>query len=422
MTDKIGVVLKGYPRLSETFIAQEIRELERAGFDLELISLRHPTDKSVHPVHREITAPSHYLPEYLHDETRRVFSAWRIARRLPGYRRALRKFAADLIRDPSRNRVRRFGQALVLAAEYGQRLDFLYVHFLHTPASVVRYASIMTGIPFAISAHAKDIWTIPAWEMAEKLADCAWCVTCTKKGHAELQANAGDPSKVHLVYHGIDLSRFASSGTASGLDGSNTGAPVHILAVGRAVAKKGLDTLLEALALLPGGFAWRFTHVGGGPLRTDLIAQAQRLGIAEKCEFAGALPQEDVLVTYRSSDFFVLPCRIDTTGDRDGLPNVIMEAQSQGLAVITTPVSGAPELIEEGVNGLFVDPDEPSRLAEAIEKLGRDPALRTRMGAAGQHRLRTDFDHRTAIGGLIGLLSSALGRGEVKARKAELPL
>ena len=416
MTEKIGVVLKGYPRLSETFIAQEIRELERAGFDLELISLRHPTDKRVHPVHREIAAPAFYLPEYLHEEPRRVFAAWRVARRLPGYRRALRVFLADLRRDRTRNRWRRFGQAMVLAAEFGDRLGFLYVHFLHTPGSVARYASIMTGIPFAISAHAKDIWTIPDWEKSEKLDDCEWCVTCTKKGHAELSAHASNPAKVHLVYHGIDLSRFPATPRRFARDGTKADDPVRIIAVGRAVAKKGLDTLLEALALLPADFSWRLTHIGGGPLRAELVAQANRLGIGDKCEFAGALPQEAVLDAYRASDFFVLPCRIDADGDRDGLPNVVMEAQSQGLAVVTTPVSGAPELIEDGVNGVFVEPDAPAELARAIERLGRTPDLRSRMGGAGQKRLHAQFDHHGAIEGLLSLMSSAVSR---KSRKPE---
>src|SRR4051812_49350476 len=137
---RVAVVLKGWPRLSETFIAQEIAGLEARGVALEIWSLRRPTDRAHHPVHDRVAARTVYLPEYLKDDPRRVFAGWRVARRLPGYAEARRKFLADLRRDPTANRVRRWGQALVLAAELPASIDQLYAHFLHTPASVTRYA------------------------------------------------------------------------------------------------------------------------------------------------------------------------------------------------------------------------------------------------------------------------------------------
>ncbi|HKS89706.1 MAG TPA: colanic acid biosynthesis glycosyltransferase WcaL, partial [Stellaceae bacterium] len=158
---RVAFVLKGYPRLSETFIAQEILALERRGLAIDIVSLRHPTDRATHPVHGRIAAPVLYLPEYLKDEPRRVWASWRRARRLAGYRAARRQWLADLIRDPTPNRIRRFGQALVLAAEIGADVRHLHAHFLHTPASVTRYAALMRGLPWSVSAHAKDIWTIP---------------------------------------------------------------------------------------------------------------------------------------------------------------------------------------------------------------------------------------------------------------------
>lgn len=408
MSNRIGVVLKGYPRLSETFIAQEILELERAGFDLELISLRHPTDTARHPVHEEISAPAHYLPEYLHEEPGRVWRAWRVARKLPGYNKALRAFLADLRRDFTRNRLRRFGQALVLAAEYAPRLDFLYVHFIHTPASVARYAALMTGRKFAVSAHAKDIWTTPGWELAEKLDDCSWCVTCTESGRDELASHASDPAKVHLVYHGIDLSRFPGGQRNQSRDGSDGDDPVRIVTVGRAVAKKGIDTLISALGQLPDNLHWRWTHIGGGPLRKKLIRQVEELGLVKQCHFAGALPQAEVLRAYRESDLFVLPCRVDESGDRDGLPNVMMEAQSQGLPIITTPVSAIPELVEDGKNGVFVPVDDVNMLARALAELIQNPGKRSKLGDEGERRVRTQFDHKKAITGLIDIMPASL--------------
>jgi glycosyltransferase involved in cell wall biosynthesis len=409
---RIGVVLKGYPRLSETFIAQEILELQRAGFDLEIISLRRPTDRGVHPVHREITAPVEYLPEYLHEEPLRVLAAWRRARRLPGYRAARAAFMADLRRDFTRNRIRRFGQGLVIAAEFAPRLAFLYAHFLHTPASAARYGAIMAGLRYAISAHAKDIWTTPDWEIREKLAECEWCVTCTQGGTDELRRHAQGAGKVELVYHGIDLSRFPTPRLRPPRDGADPADPIRLLTVGRAVAKKGIDTLLEALKLLPTDLHWRWTHIGGGPLRDQLRRHADRLNLSDRCEFSGGRPQEDVIEAYQQSDLFVLPCRIDATGDRDGLPNVIVEALALGLPVISTPVSGIVELVEDGENGRLVPPDRPEELASAIAELARDPDRRTEFGWVGERTVRAKFDHRKQIGALIEKLRRSLAKAE----------
>ena len=144
---RVAVVLKGWPRLSETFIAQEIAGLEARGVALELWSLRRPTDKARHPVHDRVAGRTCYLPEYLKDDPGRVWRGWLTARRLPGYAAARAKFIADLRHDPTANRARRWGQALVLAAELPGSVESLYAHFLHTPASVTRYTTIMQNLP-----------------------------------------------------------------------------------------------------------------------------------------------------------------------------------------------------------------------------------------------------------------------------------
>jgi glycosyltransferase involved in cell wall biosynthesis len=401
---RVAFVLKGYPRLSETFIAQEIAALEKRGLDIAIVSLRHPSDRARHPVHDRIRAPVLYLPEYLRDEPRRLLAGWRQSRSLPGYGAARRAWLADLARDPTPNRARRWGQALVLAAELPSEIGHLHAHFLHTPASVARYAAMIRGLGWSVSAHAKDIWTIPDWEKRGKLASCAWAVTCTSDGREHLAALAPSPEIVSLAYHGLDFDRFPPSHRAVEAENdSGSVRPVVILSVGRAVAKKGYDDLLEALALLPPGLGWRFVHIGGGALADRLKRQAVRLGIAERIEWRGARAQPDVLAAYREADLFVLAAKVTRDGDRDGLPNVLMEAQSQGLACIATRLPGIAELIEDGATGILVPPCDPPALAEVLAALIRDPARRARLAAAGEARVRRDFDMRCGIDRLAAL-------------------
>lgn len=381
-----AVVVKGWPRLSETFVAQEVLGLEERGLRLLIVSLRHPTDPDRHDLHERIRAAVTYLPEYLHDEPRRVWRGWRIARRLPGYAAAARAFARDLARDPSRHRIRRFGQACVLAAELPPEVRRLYAHFLHTPASVARYAALMTGHPLLLSAHAKDIWTTPVWDKREKLAFARWTTTCTARGAAHLRALAPDAAVLH-VPHGIDLARFTAFPRGPGADGSDPDRPVRLLAVARAVPKKGLDVLLEALALLPSELAWRLEHIGGGPEVTRLRALAARHGLAERITWRGPLAFPEVLQAYRRADLFVLPLRVSRDGDRDGLPNVVVEALSQSLAVIVGDAGSADEVVEDGVTGRLVRSGDAAMLSAAILALARDPDARWAMGRAGRARV-----------------------------------
>jgi glycosyltransferase involved in cell wall biosynthesis len=388
---RVAFVLKGYPRLSETFIAQEIAALERRGLQITIVSLRHPTDARRHAVHQEIRAPLLYLPEYLLREPLRVLRAWRQARQLTTYPKTRRTWFKDLLRDPTPNRIRRFGQALVLAAELPGTVTRLHAHFLHTPASVARYAALLRGLPWSASAHAKDIWTTPPWEKREKLASCEWLVTCTASNRDHLAALA-PPGRVELVYHGVDLTRFSPKNPyVSRRDGTSPADPVVILSVARLVEKKGVDVLLEALGRISPALHWQLIHVGDGPLRDRLIRRAEALGLTEKITWRGALTQDELLVEYRSADLFALASRIASDGDRDGLPNVLLEAQSQGLPCVATRVSAIPELVRDGHTGLLVAENDPDALARALEALIVSPGRRQALGVAGQAHVVQTF-------------------------------
>ena len=416
MPGRTAIVVKGYPRLSETFISQEILGLEERGLDIEIVSLRHPTDKHTHPVHNQIKAPVRYLPEYLYQEPRRVWRAWRAMRKLPYYRIVKRTWLQDLRRDRTPNRIRRFGQALVLAHELDSDIDHIHVHFLHTPASVARYAAALTGRSWTVSAHAKDIWTTPEWEKREKLDDADWLVTCSAYARDHLATLDDSGEKVELVYHGLDGDRFPAPPERKPLrDGTDPDDPLRILCVGRAVEKKGHDVMLDALARLPADLNWRLWHIGGGDLRDKLKAQAERLGIADRVVWFGALPQGEVRDRYRKADLFVLASRIGKDGDRDGLPNVLMEAQSQALACVATNVSAIPELIIDGETGVLVPPEDPDALASAISELAVNAERRLFLGSGGEARVRNAFSFNDGVDRIAEKLGAA---GIVSGRDA----
>lgn len=406
---RIAVLVKGWPRLSETFVAQELVALEEAGLELELWSLRHPTDKQQHPLHNKLQAPVNYLPEYLRDEPVRVLrGAARVAIR-QGFWRALGRFFQDYARDRTRNRVRRFGQACVLASEMPDDIRGFYAHFLHTPASVARYAAVIRNLPWSFSAHAKDIWTSEEWDLREKLAPAthgaAFGATCTAFGADHLRALSNGGTPVHLIYHGLDFSRFPDPPKRAP---RTPDAPMTLLSVGRMVEKKGFDRLIDGLALLPASLEWRWVHIGGGELGPSLKARAKTLGISDRIDWQGSRAQPDVVAAMRSADLFVLPSRVAADGDRDGLPNVLMEAALQRLPILSTPVSAIPEFIKTGVHGTLID-DTPQAIAEAIQTLAAAPENAAEMAEAALKRLKTEFAMQPGIDQLADLLREMAG-------------
>ncbi len=404
MTGHIGFILKGYPRLSETFIAQEIASLEARGFQISIYSLRAPTDIQTHPVHDAIKAPVSYLPEYLHDEPARVIKAWRKVRILPGYLAARACFARDGARDVTRNRARRFGQAMVLAAEVPPEVTHFHAHFLHTPASVARYAALITGREWSFSAHAKDIWTIPNWEIEEKLPEALFGATCTRAGADHLNG-LGTPKAgpVDLMYHGIDLARFNPSTELEVGDGA-----LRIISVGRGVPKKGYEHLLEAFAALPPELNWSFEHIGGGPLLDGLKEQSNTLGLASRTTWRGSQPQGEVIDLLGRGDIFVLASTNQPDGDRDGIPNVLAEAMAMGCAVVATDAGAISELITHEQTGLLVPSSDPAEMANAITRLAQDKPLRQHLAHNGQRSVRAGFDSRNWADRLAALFAKRI--------------
>jgi glycosyltransferase involved in cell wall biosynthesis len=411
------VAVKGYPRVSETFVAQELAGLERRGIRLLIASLRHPYDPIRHPVHAAVKAPILYLPEYLRDAPGRVLRGHaRAFRRAPWrYLRAAGAWLADLWRDPTPNRGRRFGQAGVLAAELPAATAHLHAHFLHTPASVTRYAARMRGLGYSLSAHAKDVWTTPARELATKMQEARFTVTCTAQNARRLRQLAPG-AVIDLVYHGLDRELFGPppGRPGSSRDGRDPRDPVRLLAVGRFQAKKGFDVLLDALARTARHVA--LTIVGYGPLEAALKAQAARLGLEGRVVWTGPLDQRAVRDRYRAADLFVLAPRVTPEGDQDGLPNVVVEALSQGLPVVTTRVAAIPEIVVDDENGRLVPPEDPATLAAVLDGLAADPVTRRRLGAAALRTIAQGWDLEGGLTRLHAWLEAALGASDPPIR------
>ncbi len=407
-TAPLAIAVKGWPRLSETFIAQELLALERAGLQFEIWSLRHPTDTKTHPLSDAVQARVRYLPEYLGDAPGRVLRGFGAALTRRQFWAAFAQFLRDLVRDRTRNRVRRFGQACVMARELPMGTRAIYAHFLHTPASVARYTAMLRGIPWSFSAHAKDIWTSPEWELREKLdqatSGAAYGATCTGFGAAHLRSLAAT-TQVDLVYHGLDLSRFPPRPDPAP---RIPDAPFHMISVGRLVEKKGFDNLIDALALLPEALDWHWTHIGGGTLREAMRVRADALGLADRITWRGACDQPEVIEAMRAAHLFVLPSRVATDGDRDGLPNVLMEAASQGLPILSTPVSAIPEFIDNGVHGVLSS-DTPEALAQHMTELAADPAKAQGYADAAHARLHAEFTMQPGIDQLAQRLRNVMG-------------
>ena len=395
----LGMILKGYPRISETFIANEIYRLEQLGIPVHIFSMRHPRESFSHAVIDCIRARVDYLPtELFEDFPRLFFPTAMLAVRRPG------KFLAALARASERfNRTRNLGtlkhllQAGYLAGRLLPRCPevvHLHAHFAHSPSSVALFTSMLSGLQFSFTAHAKDVYTSNPAQLKEKIDLASLVVTCTRYNKKYLQELAGATStKIHCVYHGIDLKlfRFPEQRRAPS-------PPYRILSVARLTEKKGLTTILDALARLKNsGVDFEYTLIGDGDDKDQVMAQLFCLGLQDHCRFLGTRTHREVVREFERADLFVLGCRVAVSGDRDGIPNVLVESLAMGLPAVGTTVSALPEILHDGRTGLLVAPEDPGAMAAAILRLLSDGELRARIMRQGQQLVQEDFDNRRLI-------------------------
>lgn len=403
----LAIIVKGYPRLSETFVARELEALERRGLAFSLHALRKPAPDARLTQYR-LGTHCRYLPEYLHRAPLAALGALARAARLEGFGRALLALQDDFRRDPSRARIRRFGQACLFASDRTGQVRHIHCHFAHSPASVARYAALMLGASYSISAHAKDVWTDPAWDLTNKLRGARFVTTCNKAAFERLQSLVPD-ADIRLIHHGVAAGLVVRTAQQTQRDGSDSSRPVRLLSVARAVQKKGLWHLIEAVARVVPCVHVRLDHYGDGALLEPLKQRVRQLGLQHVVTFHGARPYSDIIEAMDRSDLFVFPADVGPDGDRDGLPNALLEANARGLCVVATDAGGVRDGVRHGESGALVTRGDTDGLAACIVALVRDPAERQRLAQGALLINAPLFDAATGYDTLAFLLGQTAG-------------
>ena len=392
------MVLKGYPRISETFIANEILLLESLGFHTHIMSMRHPREAFTHASVKNIKAGVDYLPSTILKHLLPLgYHNLMLALKKPKvYLKAVKKAAVRWMRTRKSATIKHLLQAgyLVHKCLPGKNIIHFQAHFAHSPTSVALFSSLLSGIPFSFFAHAKDIYTSDKRQLKEKIDMARFVVTCTKYNRNYLSQLAGkSTTPIFCVYHGINLDYFSPK-----LNNVECKPPYKLLTVARMTEKKGLENVYHALAILRDKKI-KFMHalIGEGDDNDKILKLIKKLELEKVTELCGALTHEDVINHYADADLFVLGCQIARNGDRDGIPNVMAESMAMNLPVVATNVSGIPEFLEDRVSGMMVPQKDPKALARAMEAVLTDADLRKQMTLEARKRITKDFNNQELI-------------------------
>jgi len=388
---KIAYVLKRFPRFSETFILNELLSHESAGAEVHIYSLLKPPKEKVHAKVEKLKARVTYLTS-----------------KYPGTPTTDMDNVDGIYLGKSEVDVARLKSKALQVADDIRRLNIthLHAHFGSDATTVALLASQEVGGTFSYTAHARDIYhtyvdpDTDARVRSKKLGDAEFVVTVSDYNVETLRAlNA--TARLVRIYNGIDLDTFAPVTPARQTRG-------RIIAVGRLVPKKGFDILLQACRLLlDRGVDFELSIVGTGPLEDDIRMTIGQLGLASQVRLKGSLAQEDLVELMSTAEIAALPCIVTDTGDRDGLPTVLLEAMARALPVVTTTVSGGPEIVDHGKTGLLCKPGDPVSLADSLEALVKDPIRAREMGLHGRERAERLFDLQVNAEQLRRLLKEA---------------
>jgi glycosyltransferase involved in cell wall biosynthesis len=426
---RIAYILRSYPRLSQTFIVNEILSLEQLGLNIHLFAITNPHEPIVQEYVSQVRAPVEYLEDAAKRERSAVLAehAW-AEQQAPERYAATRKYVeqnADLDDGyTSASRFECFDYAVHVAGllererHAGRTIDHLHAHFAHDPTLIALLVHMLTGVSFSFTAHARDLVQIPPRALIGRIALATFVLTCsgTNMDYVNDVVPESLRAKVRLIHHGVNLDGFQPITQNQELsatnepDASDSASPL-ILSVGRLVEKKGFPDLIAACARLrQAGQRFCCAIYGEGPLHGQLSALIERLELSDYVTLAGERGQAELIPIFQRADIFALAPFVTEDGDRDGIPNVLVEAMACGLPVATTTVAGIPELVRHGENGLMVAPRDVDALADALATLLGDQPRRERMGANARATVVAHFDLRAAARQIAMLFEQAVGR------------
>ncbi len=399
---RIAYVLRSFPKLSETFVLNELRALERAGASLEIFSLNRVRDPAPYAGLESLLDHTHYLDDLASGRNARIA---RVALRHPIRFRETRHFYKGIrAADPSLS----FERAAILAAEVQRRnIQHLHAHFALDAAGQAMLAASLTGRSFSFTAHARDIY-VHRHLLAEKLRRSAFAITVCEYNRKILAAYDSNLKReqIHVIPPALDLEGFLRAGDARAARDAER--PFSIASVGRLVEKKGMIHLVEALdRLSQRNVAFRATIVGDGPERPRLVEAIERAGLTDRVALAGSLDAARVREVLAAADCFVLPCVRARDGDTDATPTVLGEAMAMGLPVVSTRLAGIPEIVPEDI-GMLVDPGDIEALTGAIEKLARlSPQALLAVGLRGRARVEAHWNPDRGAARILELVDAA---------------
>ncbi|MDJ0902915.1 MAG: glycosyltransferase [Xenococcus sp. MO_188.B8] len=388
---KIGYLLKKYPRLSETFILNEILELERQGVPIHIFSLREPSkDDKFHPAVEKVRAEVTYIPSLLPDFSWKTLwsllgANWQLLRHNTQYHINAFKFYFS---RPERQRPNEFLQAGYLAWQLKKLgIAHLHAHFANVPTATAEIIERFGFINYSFTAHAKDIYLSEKEVLDRKIKKAKFVLTCSKYNSKYLHKLSTSDTPIYLLYNGLDLDFFQPNIIRQ----KERDLPL-LLSVGRLCEKKGFPYLLQACQILKQkGYQFRCKIVGYGPMKEELEQLIETLEIGDIVSLVGQLVQDEIIQLYAKADMFALPCQITEDGDRDGIPTVLIEAMAMEVPVVSTDISGISELIEHEVNGLLIPEKDPKALAQELEKLLTQPQLVQQIKKSSRNKVLRQF-------------------------------
>ena len=403
MSHKIAYILKMYPRFSETFIVNEILELERRGLDIRIYSLRKPDDGRFHAALARVKANVVYVPQYPEMEPQRIETAHQIVRdTYPDQYAAVYEYS---LAKGHTYAIKRFLQAGYVAGHLLQHpVDAMHAHFASSATRVANLVQRLIGLPYSFTAHAKDIFheEVNHESLKNKIREARFVVTVSDFNQMYLQdIMENEPADIRRLYNGIDLTRFRPNPEISKR-------PELIVSVGRLVEKKGFDVLIRACRHLENWeIPFQCEIIGKGNLNKPLQGLIAQLDLQDSVQLVGPRSQDEVLEAYQEASLFALPCVIGEDGNRDGLPTVLLEAMATALPVVSTSLTGVPEIIDHEQNGLLIPPNDDEALARALAELLTNQQQRLAFGNAARAKVEDEFDVRKNVGQLYQWLTEA---------------